>query len=78
MSDIGLLTVIITVALAFVAEKVVLLVCRIFGLYAIVQERTARVYVLFGKVVGVLDEPGLHILPFKIGPAAFIINFLGA
>ena len=32
---------------------------------------------LFGKVLGVLDEPGLHILPFKIGPAAFIVNWLG-
>jgi regulator of protease activity HflC (stomatin/prohibitin superfamily) len=35
------------------------------------------VYVLFGRVIGVLDEPGLHILPFKLGPAAFVINFLG-
>src|SRR5204862_843984 len=51
---------------------------RIFGLFAIVQERTCRVYVLFGKVIGVLDEPGLHILPFKIGLSAFVINFLGA
>ena len=49
---------------------------RIFGLFATVQERTCRVYVLFGRVIGVLDEPGLHILPFKIGPAAFVINFL--
>jgi regulator of protease activity HflC (stomatin/prohibitin superfamily) len=63
---------------AFVLEKVVLIFARIFGLYAIVQERTCRVYVLFGKVIGVLNEPGLHILPFKIGPAAFVINFLGA
>jgi regulator of protease activity HflC (stomatin/prohibitin superfamily) len=56
---------------------VVLALCRIFGIFAIVQERTCRVYVLFGKVIGILDEPGLHILPFKIGPAAFVINFLG-
>ena len=62
---------------AFVVEKLVLILSRIFGLFAIVQERTCRVYVLFGKVIGVLDEPGLHILPFKIGPAAFVINFLG-
>ena len=62
---------------AFVLEKVVLILSRIFGLYAIVQERTCRVYVLFGKVIGTLDEPGLHILPFKIGPAALVINFLG-
>jgi regulator of protease activity HflC (stomatin/prohibitin superfamily) len=63
---------------AFVLEKLVLLLSRIFGLFAIVQERTCRVYVLFGKVIGILDEPGLHILPLKIGPAAFVINFLGA
>ncbi len=48
-----------------------------FGLYAIVQERTCRVYVLFGKVIGELSEPGLHILPFVLGPAAFIVNLLG-
>ena len=34
--------------------------CRAFGLYAVVEERTCRVYVLFGKVIGVLGEPGLH------------------
>jgi len=28
-------------------------------------------------VVGILDEPGLHILPVKLGPAAFVINWLG-
>jgi regulator of protease activity HflC (stomatin/prohibitin superfamily) len=62
---------------ALVGEKVLLVLFRVFGLFAIVQERTCRVYVLFGKVVGTLDEPGLHILPLKIGPAAFVINFLG-
>src|SRR5262252_4406562 len=50
---------------------------RMLGLYAIVEERRCRVYVLFGKVLCVLDEPGLHILPFKIGPAALIMNWLG-
>ncbi|HEV3200407.1 MAG TPA: SPFH domain-containing protein [Bryobacteraceae bacterium] len=72
-----LTAILIVFLLAFVAEQVVLVLSRIFGLFAIVQERTCRVYVLFGKVIGILDEPGLHILPFKIGPAAFVINFLG-
>src|ERR1700693_210383 len=62
---------------AFIAEPVLLALCRIFGIYAVVQERTARVYMLFGKVVGILDEPGLYFLPGKLGPAAFVINFLG-
>lgn len=50
---------------------------RLFGIYAIVEERTCRVYVLFGKVIGVLSEPGLHILPFVLGPQAFIVHFMG-
>jgi regulator of protease activity HflC (stomatin/prohibitin superfamily) len=62
----------------FVAEPVLLGVCRLFGLYAIVEERTCRVYMLFGKVVGVLDEPGLHFLPAVLGPSALFINFLGS
>src|SRR3954471_8294305 len=62
---------------AFIAEPLLLALCRIFGIYAVVQERTSRVYMLFGKVIGVLDEPGLHFLPAKLGPAAFVINFLG-
>jgi len=32
---------------------------------------------LFGRVVGVLNEPGLHFLPAKLGPSAFVINLLG-
>ncbi len=63
---------------AFVLEPVILGVARIFGLYAVVRERTCRVYVLFGKVVGVLDEPGLHFLPASLGLSAFIINLVGA
>jgi regulator of protease activity HflC (stomatin/prohibitin superfamily) len=62
---------------AFVAEFVLKLLARIFGIYTVVQERTARVYMLFGKVVGVLDEPGIYFLPAKLGPAAFVINLLG-
>jgi regulator of protease activity HflC (stomatin/prohibitin superfamily) len=61
----------------FILEPILLGILRAFGIYATVKERTCRVYVLFGTVVGVLDKPGLHILPFKIGPAAFIVNFLG-
>ena len=52
-------------------------IARVLGLYAIIQERQCYVYVLFGKVLATIDEPGLHILPFKLGPAAFIVNFFG-
>ena len=68
---------IVTFFLLWIIVPVFLALARMFGLYAIVQERTCRVYVLFGKVVGVLNEPGLHFLLFEIGLAAFIINFFG-
>ena len=81
MSDqpfVGLLTAaLFTFVGAFIAEPVLLGLCRIFGLYAVVQERSCRVYMLFGKVVAVIDEPGLHFLPAKLGPSAFIINLVG-
>ena len=52
-------------------------IARMLGLYAIIQERQCNVYVLFGKVLATIDEPGLHFLPFKLGPASFIVNWLG-
>jgi regulator of protease activity HflC (stomatin/prohibitin superfamily) len=52
-------------------------VMRILGLYAVVNERQCFVYVLFGKVLATIDEPGLHILLFRLGPACFIVNWLG-
>ena len=67
----------ITFLMLLIGVPVFLTFARIFGLYAIVDERTCRVYVLFGKVVAALDEPGLHILPAKIGASAFIVNLLG-
>lgn len=62
---------------AFLVEALLSGMARFFGLFATVQEGTCRVYVLFGKVIGILDEPGLHILPLKIGAGAFIVNLLG-
>ncbi|MDC0713855.1 SPFH domain-containing protein [Stigmatella sp. ncwal1] len=52
-------------------------VCRMFGLYATVEERTCRVYVLLGQVVAVLDEPGLHFLWARLGWKALLVNWFG-
>ena len=56
---------------------VILKIATIFGLYAIVQEREAQVFTLFGKVVGVLDEPGLKVPIFHFGIVALLLPFFG-
>jgi regulator of protease activity HflC (stomatin/prohibitin superfamily) len=61
----------------FVVEPLVLGLARLLGFYAIVGERQCKVYMLFGKVMAVLDEPGLHFLWAKMGLRAPIVNFLG-
>jgi regulator of protease activity HflC (stomatin/prohibitin superfamily) len=61
----------------FVLVPLLLGVGQFFGLYAIVHERRCHVYVLFGKVVAIIDEPGLHLLPLKMGWRAFVIHWLG-
>ena len=50
---------------------------RAFGFYTTVAERQSKVYVLFGKVIGQFDEPGLHFLWPKLGLRALIVNFAG-
>jgi regulator of protease activity HflC (stomatin/prohibitin superfamily) len=52
-------------------------ILRLFGLYTIVEERQCKVYVLFGKVVAIIDQPGLHLLIFKLGLKAPLVSFLG-
>jgi regulator of protease activity HflC (stomatin/prohibitin superfamily) len=67
----------ITFGALFILVPLFLFLVRVLGLYTIVQERTCHVYVLFGKVIGTIDEPGLHILPMRLGLPAFLVNWLG-
>jgi regulator of protease activity HflC (stomatin/prohibitin superfamily) len=67
----------ITFGAMFLLVPLALFLVRVVGLYTIVHERTCHVYVLFGRVVGVIGEPGLHVLPFRIGLAAFLVNWIG-
>jgi len=77
MIDGVLLAAIVTFLFFLVGVPVLLALARLFGLFTTVQERTCRVYVLFGKVLGIIDQPGLHFLPAEIGVAAFVVNLLG-
>jgi len=72
-----LIAVAATFALCFVLVPAFFAILRFFGVYAIVEERTCLVYVLFGKVVAILNEPGLNILLFTLGLKAPIVRWLG-
>ena len=71
------IVILVTFVAMWIVVPFVLGLARLFGFYTTVDERTCRVYVLFGKVVGMISEPGLHFLPFEIGLSAVFINFLG-
>jgi regulator of protease activity HflC (stomatin/prohibitin superfamily) len=67
----------VTFAICFVIVPVIFGILRFLGVYALLEERTCYVYVLFGKVVAIINEPGLHILLFRLGLKAPIVRWLG-
>ncbi|MFO0922630.1 MAG: SPFH domain-containing protein [Pirellulales bacterium] len=71
----------IAFAITFVASAMLVPIAlsfgRLFGVYTIVRERRCHVYVLFGKVVEIIDEPGLHFLWPLMDWKAFVVNWLG-
>ena len=62
----------------FIALPTILGLLRFFGFYIIVEEKQCLIYVLFGKVRLILDEPGLH-FPFATALSwrALFVNFFG-
>ncbi|MEM6795276.1 MAG: SPFH domain-containing protein [Acidobacteriota bacterium] len=56
---------------------ILLKLATIFSLYSVVGEREAQVFTLFGKVLGVLEDPGLRFPMAKFGVKAFLIPFFG-
>ncbi len=49
-----------------------------FGLwFTTVDEAHCKVFVLFGKVIGTIEEPGLHFLPIKIGLKVILVRYFG-
>src|SRR6187549_3005375 len=71
----------IIVLIAFFAFSIgvpiALKILRSIGVYFVVSERQCHVYTLFGKVVAVYEEPGLHSLWPKIGVRALLVPWLG-
>ena len=72
-----LLTAFITFIALFIIVPIISGISRLLGMYTIVEEGRCHVYVLFGKVIVILDETGPYFLWLKMGPRALIVNWLG-
>ncbi len=70
-------TVVIVFFLMFFIEWLVFGLLRAFGVYTIVKEGYCHVYILFGRVLTTISEPGLHWLWFKLGWRALIVHWFG-
>jgi regulator of protease activity HflC (stomatin/prohibitin superfamily) len=66
-----------TFVLCLILVPLILGIARFFGIYQIVYERRCHVYLLFGKVIGIIDEPGLHFLIGRLGWRALLIRSFG-
>lgn len=68
---------IVTFILCVLTVPFVLAGLKIINFYTTVNEGRCKVYVLFGKVLGVVNEPGLHLLWLTLGPQAALVRFFG-
>lgn len=67
---------VMTFFLCFLFMPLVLWGIGLFVPLIVVGERQCLVFTLFGKVIGRLDEPGLHFLPATLGfPNAWLVKF---
>ena len=68
---------ILALLLGIIFLPLVLGLARRLGLYAIVAEREAQVFTLFGKVLGTLHEPGIRFPIGHFGLMARLVHFFG-
>ncbi len=73
-----LITTVLTFFACLIAVPILTALGKFFCLFAVVQECEAHVFLLFGRVVGIIDQPGLHFLGMEIGPHALLIRFFGS
>ncbi len=63
--------------IGFLAIPILFKLVSSFGLFVVVGECEAHVFTLFGKVIGVIDEAGLHFPIAKFGPRAALVGWFG-
>jgi len=52
-------------------------ICEALGSYTTVRECESQVFTLFGKVIGIIDDPGLKSPLMRFGPQALLVPFFG-
>jgi len=77
MDDFSLGLFLVGAVLPFILIGIAKGVGRVLGIYTIIKEREAKVFVLFGKVVGTITTPGFHFLWGKIGLSAILLHAFG-
>lgn len=66
-----------TFIFCWIAVPALLVALGTISFYTTVTEGRAKVYLLFGRVLGVIAEPGLHLLWFRLGPQAALVRLFG-
>jgi regulator of protease activity HflC (stomatin/prohibitin superfamily) len=77
MSVDNIVALIVSLVAGLLALPLILALARGFGLYAVVKEREAQVFTLFGRVIGTLEEPGLTSPVTHFGLKALLVPFFG-
>ena len=72
-----LITFVFSFIFCWVALPVALAILKTINFYTAVSEGRCKVYLLFGRVLGVVEEPGLHLLWIDLGPQAALVRFFG-
>ncbi|WP_395093464.1 SPFH domain-containing protein [Armatimonas sp.] len=67
----------VTFFVLLIGGPILLGLVRLMGIYTVVQERRCHVYVLFGQVIGIVEEPGLCFLWPRLGWRALLIGGFG-
>jgi regulator of protease activity HflC (stomatin/prohibitin superfamily) len=67
----------VTFALCWLISAILLVFLRAINFFTTVMEGKAKVYMLFGRVLGVIAQPGFHLLWLRLGPQAMLVPFFG-
>lgn len=77
MTEEQFISLVIAAVIGFFFIPALLGAARGLGIYAIVNEREAQVFTLFGEVLGTLRDPGLHFPVADFGIRALLVPFFG-